>query len=254
MCSCIYINIYIYGLEQPKPPRERSHFQLWIPYHRKAYGLRYRFGQRGVDVSFSNRDTIVSRVAGKKRSPTDSNSGVYMLTCENDTCDQVYVGHSKDIPRRLREHASAARRNQSGYSSAQHSSRRNHRMETEQPLVPYKSNSKTHRLIVETCLISVCNTVKDNTASAAKDIAPIAHKIIQGIPLDWEVISRAQPNLDRKAIPKKHLGHFPHPTRPPLSPELPQNNLEPSGAPRSPPVRRVTRSSNIPEEDLHRSL
>ena len=61
-------------------------------------------------------------------------------------------------------------------------------MITDQQLVPYKSNSITHRLIVETCLISVCNTVKNNTASASKDIAPIAHKIIQGIPLDWELI------------------------------------------------------------------
>ena len=203
---------------------------------------------------FSNRDTIVSRVAGKKRSPTDSKSGVYMLTCENNTCEQVYVGHSKDIPRRLSEHASAARNNQSGYSSAKHSRRRNHRMETEQQLVPYKSNSKPHRLIVETCLISVCNTVKDNTASASKEIAPIAHKIIQGIPLDWEVISRAQPNLNRKAIPKKHLGLFSHPTRPPSPPDLSQNTLESTGAPHSSPARRVTRYSNIPDEDLHRSL
>ena len=205
-------------------------------------------------MSFSNRDTIVSRVASKKRSPTDSKGGVYMLTCENDTCEQVYVGHSKDIPRRLNDHAAAVRLNQTGYSSAQHSKRPNHRMITDQQLVPYKSNSITHRLIVETCLISVCNTVKNNTASASKDIAPIAHKIIQGIPLDWELISIAQPNLNRKAIPKKHLGLFSHPTRPPSPPEPHQTTLEPSGAPHSSPTRRVTRSRGIPDEELHRSL
>ena len=38
------------GLEQPRPLRERSQFQLWIPYHRKANGIRYRFGQKEVDV------------------------------------------------------------------------------------------------------------------------------------------------------------------------------------------------------------
>ena len=240
------------GLEQPRPPRERSRFQLWIPYHRKAYGLRYRFGQKGVDVSFSNRDTIVSRVAGKKRSPTDCKGGVYMLTCDNNTCEQVYVGHSKDIPKRLGDHEAAARLEKSGYSSAQHSKRPNHRMITDQELAPYKSNSITHRLIVETCLISVCNTVKGNTASAAKEIAPVAHMIIQGIPLDWELISLAQPNLDRKAIPKKHRSLFSQPStsRPPRPPEVTENIPEVLVGTSTSPQRRVTRSRGT-SEDLH---
>lgn len=178
-----------------------------------------------------------------------------MLTCDNNTCEQVYVGHSKDIPKRLGDHEAAARLEKSGYSSAQHSKRPNHRMITDQELAPYKSNSITHRLIVETCLISVCNTVKGNTASAAKEIAPVAHMIIQGIPLDWELISLAQPNLDRKAIPKKHRSLFSHPSTssPPRPPEVTENIPEVLvGSPIS-PQRRVTRSRGT-REDLHRSL
>ena len=178
-----------------------------------------------------------------------------MLTCNNDTCEQVYVGHSKDVPKRLSDHEAAARLEKSGYSSAQHSKRPNHHMITDRELTPYKSNSITHRLIVETCLISVCNTVKGNTASAAKEIAPVAHMIIQGTPLDWELISLAQPNLDRKAIPKKHRSLFSQPStsRPPRPPEVTENIPEVLvGSPTS-PQRCVTRSRGT-SEDLHCSL
>ena len=87
------------GLKQPKPPRERSRLQLRLSYHRRTQGLGYRLRQKGVDVTYSNRDSIASRVTSKKRSPTTTKGGVYMITCEKDTCHQVYVGQSKDVPR-----------------------------------------------------------------------------------------------------------------------------------------------------------
>ena len=145
------------GLEEPRPPRERSHFQLYLRYHRKTYGLRYRLRQKGVDVTYSNRDSIGSFVASKKRNPTNSKGGVYMLTCAKDTCEKVYVGQSKDIPKRLKDHADSVHQpSKKSYSSGNHTRKGdNHRMKTEEELVPYKSNSITHRLLVETCLLSV---------------------------------------------------------------------------------------------------
>ena len=126
-------------------------------------------------------------------------------------------------------------------------------MITDQEFVPYKSNSITHRLIVETCLISVCNTINGNTASAAKEIAPVAHMIVQGIPLDWNIISSTQPNLDRKAIPKKYQSLFSHPSRPPRPPEVSHDIQEVPDVPPTSPRGRVTRSWGT-SEDLHCSL
>ena len=47
-----------------------------------------------------NGASIGSYLAARKRGQTDPNCGVYMIPCE-DTFNEVYIGHSKDIPRRL---------------------------------------------------------------------------------------------------------------------------------------------------------
>ena len=58
---------------------------MWIPYQRKAYGLGNKLGQKGVGLSFSNKDTIVSHIAGKKRKRTYTKGGVYLLGCKKNT-------------------------------------------------------------------------------------------------------------------------------------------------------------------------
>ena len=106
-----------------------------------------------------------------------------MLTCAKDTCEKVYVGQSKDIPKRLKDHADSVHQpSKKSYSSGNHTRKGdNHRMKSEEELVPYKSNSITHRLLVETCLITACKTVDcSKTSAAAKVIDLIPPMILKG--------------------------------------------------------------------------
>ena len=82
-------------------------------------------------------------------------------------------------------------------------------MKTNLQLVAYKSKSKTHRVIVETCLMQVCNTIDENTPSAfTTGIDLLAPMILKGAPLDWEIISIAQPSFNQRTIRKKYLKYF----------------------------------------------
>ena len=239
------------GLEQPRPPRERSHLQLGLTYHRKSYDLGYRLRQKGVDVTYSNKDSIASRVASKKRNPTITKGGVYMLTCEKEPCEEVYIGQSKDIPKRLKDHADSVHQpSKESYSSGNHTRLGDgHRMMTEDEHVPYKSDSLTHRLVVETCLLTVCKTVSGNKASAAtRDIDIIAPMLLKGSPINWKVIANAQPGcIDQRLVPKKYRGLFSHATRSPSVPEEFQDVPIPIVPPAT--QRRHTRSSGPPDED-----
>ena len=51
------------GLEQPRPPRERSRYHLSLKYHDSMHGLEYRLKQLGTEVSFSNTDSIISQIS-----------------------------------------------------------------------------------------------------------------------------------------------------------------------------------------------
>ena len=62
------------GLDQPKASREKARFHLAVPYHRTTCGLGYRFGQRGIDVAYTSKDSVKSRLAHKVHKPT--NGGV----------------------------------------------------------------------------------------------------------------------------------------------------------------------------------
>ena len=82
-------------------------------------------------------------------------------------------------------------------------------MNTHQPHIVYKSESETHRLIVESCLLKLSNHIPDNTSSSfSRDIDLLAPKILKGAPLDWEIVSIAQPSFDQRAVPKKYRRLF----------------------------------------------
>ena len=117
------------GLEEPKAPREKSHFHIGLPYHKSVHGIKYRLGSQGVDLTFSNRNSIKSRLAYKKRhEPTKG--GVYLIRCKKSDCEEIYVGESMDIPKRLEQHEGAKTRPSSAYyTSAKHTGR-SHDMDT----------------------------------------------------------------------------------------------------------------------------
>ena len=156
-----------------------------------------------------NGASIRSYLSARKRGQTDPNCGVYMIPCE-DTCGKVYIGHSQNIPKRLGEHAASVYRDSlRSYSVGKHVRNTGHSMKTNLQLVAYKSKSKTHRLIVESCLMQVSDTIDENTSSAfTTGIDLLAPMILKGAPLDWKIISIAQPSFYQRAIPKKYRRFF----------------------------------------------
>ena len=197
------------GLEEPQTARERPHHRLYIPYHRRCNGLGYRLRQKGVELNMQNGTSIGSYLTVKKRGLADPNCGVYMIPCE-DTCGRVYIGHSQEIPKRLKDHAASVwRKSLHAYSVGHHVRQTGHNMKTELQLVAYKSKSLTHRLVIESCLMKVSNTITNNTSSAfSEDIDLLAPMILKGAPLDWKAISIAQPHFNQRAIPKKDKKFF----------------------------------------------
>ena len=201
------------GLEQPKPPREKARFQLLLPYHRTARGTKHRLMQKGVDVVFSNKDSIMNRVTRKTPNPT--NSGVYVLACDKVDCEKVYVGQSANIPLRVRQHAQAISSSSSSYTSARHSELEGHELNTATDLVLYRSNCLTHRLIVESSLITLCNTIRGNKPSAAaKDMNILAPMIVKGTPINWKILSKVQASsLNPMIVPRRYRSCFSPPDR-----------------------------------------
>ena len=207
------------GIEQCSPPRERSRFHITLPYNRASSRLSYRFGQRGIDVTFTNKDSIKSRVASKVHCVT--NSGIYVLTCKLDSCEKVYVGQSYNIPKRLSQHTDAKTRPSMRYYTSVKHTRRGHELEPANAVIPYKSNSLSHRLVIETCLISLLNTVPGNKASSdIRDMNILAPVILKASPIDWKIIAEIQPSFNPEMAPKTYRKFFSPPHNngiPPIS-------------------------------------
>ena len=180
------------GLEEPKPPRVIEDFNIPLPFHKSIYGVKHRLGSQGVDVTMTSKVSIRSRLAYKKpKKPTDA--GVYMLTCKKADCKKVYIGQSKNIPKRLEDHQGAKTQpSKMYYASARHKGN-GHDLDTQEGLVVYRSNSLPERLAIENCLIHECNTVKGNKTSVSnRDIDTLAPHILKGAHLDWKAIGKAQ--------------------------------------------------------------
>ena len=193
--------------------REKARFHLGLPYHKTAQGIKHRLGLKDVDVTLSNRDSIMSRITRKTRNPTDS--GVYVLTCDNNTCNEVYVGQSADIPKRIKQHVQAKNASSTTYASARHSNKEDHNLDYDRPLVVYRSNSVDHRLIVESSLISLCRTIEGNKASAAKqDMNTLAPMIVKGAPIIWRELCKVNSScLSPRVVPRKYRSFFSHRNR-----------------------------------------
>ena len=197
------------GLEQPKS-RERSNFYLGLPYNKSSKGSRYTLALKGVDVAFTTRDSVRSRITYRKSIPIYS--GVYLLACILNSCYSVYVGESGNIPKRQEEHFAAKTRPswKVSYASAKHTDvRRGHDILTANAHIPYRSPSLSRRLLIEACLISQCQTVKGNKSSSfAKDIQIIAPIVLKAAPIDWKVIAEVQPWFKIEIVPKKFKSLF----------------------------------------------
>ena len=211
----------------PREPRQRQDYTLVVPFHRRTTGLRRLGHERGIDVVYSCKDSLGSRVAHGSHSHTDS--GVYMIPCKQQSCEKVYVGQSQNIPVRMEDHTAAI----GGRRSLQRTAVARHRhndftLDPDKVVVPYRSSSKSRRLMIETSLITLCNTVHGTKASSnVTDMDTIGPILLGASNIDWKAVSSVQHNLNPSLVPKKHRHLFR--TRPP-SPTPRGNDLNNSAS------------------------
>ena len=158
-------------------------------------------------MAFTNKDSIKNRIASKVHSAT--NSGIYALTCKKESCEKIYVGQSHNIPKRLEDHTNAKRRASMRYYTSVKHTFGGHELEPSYARVPYKSNSLSHRLVIETCLISLCKTVIGNKASSDnRDMNILAPIVLKSSPIDWRVLSEIQPSFNPELAPRIYRKFF----------------------------------------------
>ena len=148
----------------------------------------------------------ISYVTGQNPWESTRYIGVYVLTCDKDTCQDIYVGQSKNISDRFTQHANAKTCSTYGksYVSATHSKMRGHDIDPAKGKKPYLSTSLSHRLIIETCLISLCRTVNGNKATSnVRDMDIIAPIVLRASLVDWKALSEAQPSRNIDIVPRK---------------------------------------------------
>ena len=78
------------GTATAKAPREKQPFYLVLPFNKHIKGTKHALMEKGIDVMLSSKDSIKSRVTNKERRPSEA--GVYILTCDKPTCQEIYVG------------------------------------------------------------------------------------------------------------------------------------------------------------------
>ena len=102
-------------------------------------------------MTYSNRDSIKGRLAYKMKY-LPGKGGVYLIKCIKADCESLYIGQSKDVPRRLGEHTGAKTQpSKMYYTSAKHKGG-GHSMDTSNGVVVYESSSLLHRIVMYACL------------------------------------------------------------------------------------------------------
>ena len=199
------------GLEQQRPPRERRRYHLSLKFHSDMNGLEHRLKQLDTEVTFSNTDSIRSRITRKSNALTKpSNSGVYVISCKKDDCGQIYIGQSRDVPKRLKQHTDAkTRASMQYYASAKHKGG-GHNLDTVNGFEVYKSDSLPHRLTVESCLLAIGHKIDGNKASTStRDFDTLAPMILEEAPIKWKMLSRIRPPcLRTEKIPRRYRKFF----------------------------------------------
>ena len=203
------------GLIPPKPPREKQPFHLVLPFHAQTKDLKYTCIEKGVEVIYTSKDSLGSRVTKRNKTPIDS--GVYILPCNDPTCNKVYVGQSQDLHIRSGHHRAGIRGRTclAKMASVKHQHRgTNYRLDPDKAIVPYRSTNRPHRLIVETSLITLCDTVKNTKASSCvKDQDIIGPIILAASNIDWKLLASVQPNFNLQIVPESQRKYFTHLTQ-----------------------------------------
>lgn len=121
------------------------------------------------------------------------------------------MGQSNDINNRFSQHANAKTCSSYGksYASATHSNIRGHDIDSVMGKRPFLSTSLAHRLVIETCFITLCHTANGNKATCnVRDMDIFAPIVLRASPVDWKVLSEAQPSLNMEIVPRKYRPFF----------------------------------------------
>ena len=159
--------------------------------------------ERGIEVTFTSRDSVGSRVTWRKRSPMTS--VVYIYKCNDPPCKKVYVGETDHYPRRFDEHSRAI----GGAPAFERTATARHKhpnsglmLDADNPLIIYRSSSRLHRQTIETSCIDNFNIVAHSKAnSSVKDMDIIGPIILGAASIDLRSVAVAQPNLRLSVVP-----------------------------------------------------
>ena len=168
-----------------------------------------------------------------------------MIPCKQQSCEKIYVGQSQNIPVRMENHVAAVggRESLQRTAVARHC-HKNYTLDPEKVVVPYRSSSKARRLMVETSLITLCNTVHGTKASSnVTDMDTIGPILLGASNIDWKVVSRIQHNFNPLLVPKKHRHLFRSRHTPSTPNDSHLNNIISSPSP-TPPPRYSLRSQS----------
>ena len=197
------------GEAEPRS-RQRQDFILAVPFHETTKGLRRLGHERGIDVVFTSSDSIGRRLHRSEKIKSDA--GIYIIPCDEASCERVYVGQSKAIPRRMVDHERATRGvpSLSHYASARHKHPSSGKgLNPNKSVVPFRSTSLHRRLMIETALMEVSNTVEDNKASKyLSDMDIIAPILLRAVNIDWQALARIQPGVNPSVVPRKYRRFF----------------------------------------------
>ena len=112
---------------------------------------------------------------------------------------------------------------------ARHRHSRHRQLNPDDHVVPYRSTILSCRLMIETSLITLCNTVDHTKASSnTTDMDTIGSILLGASNINWKAVSKVQPNFNPLYVPKRHRGLF---RNQPFSPE--NDGLPPEELPAS---------------------
>ena len=93
-------------------------------------------------------------------------------------------------------------------------------------VVAYRSAILSRRLMIETALITLCNTVDHTKASSnVTDMDTLGPILLGASNINWKAVSKVQPKLNPLYVPKRHLGLFRNQPSSPENDGLPPEEL-----------------------------
>ena len=181
---------------------------LPITYHPQTEKLRPRLNEMGIRLAFNTNSTLRQQLKHRSTTCEQPKGCVYVVNCS--PCSKVYIGQTgRQVEGRMSEHSRGPyNSNLSEGAINRHNNLRGHAMDLQNPTKVFKSDCSFTRETVESALMFVAPSIKNNTASSSTHSNEmVASMICKSTKFDWKKLSTCIPHLNEKAIPpnRKHL-------------------------------------------------